>query len=52
MLGDVIETSLSGYAVKRFPDRIEMFDVHVVEERMMMMMIRISTDFYPFNDES
>jgi hypothetical protein len=30
MLGDVIETSLSGYAVKRFPDRIEMFDVHVV----------------------
>eukprot|EP00979_Chaetoceros_neogracilis_P017402 scaffold10217_cov223-Chaetoceros_neogracile.AAC.7 len=23
MLGDVIETSLSGYAVKRFPDRID-----------------------------
>eukprot|EP00979_Chaetoceros_neogracilis_P005019 scaffold859_cov191-Chaetoceros_neogracile.AAC.1 len=33
MSGDVIETSLSGYAVKRFPDRIEMFDVYVVEER-------------------
>jgi hypothetical protein len=49
MLGDVIETSLSGYAVKRFPDRIEMFDVYVVEERTS----RLKTyGLNPFNDES